>query len=328
VGTWIPLQKLIASDAEAGDALGWSVGVSGDRAIVGARFDDDKGFSAGAVYVFERGAMGTWAQLQKLIASDGVAYDQFGVVVAVSGDRAIVGAVGEARATGAAYIFEHIIPPGGEFNAETVAGPDRNGDSEIDRAILVRDKLPAEFTFRITLHYENLPAALVTDLVPAQWEVVSCIPALPEDLVLVSSEGPLVDRKYRATRINWLPTGNHSNLLVTLRLHNYDKKTYEPHKTGGLPLDAGARAVDSLTLAPLLDANGSPLVTQKLCVAALQDKNHDKVINYTGNGDEDRDTLSDYYEACMLGTDPCNPDTDGDHVKDNVDRDPLNRKVK
>ena len=30
--TWVQEQKLVASDAEAGDIFGWSVGVSGDVA--------------------------------------------------------------------------------------------------------------------------------------------------------------------------------------------------------------------------------------------------------------------------------------------------------
>ena len=47
------VKKLLASDAQSGDLLGWSVAVSGDTAVVGARFEDAEGSNAGAAYVFD-----------------------------------------------------------------------------------------------------------------------------------------------------------------------------------------------------------------------------------------------------------------------------------
>ena len=52
---------------------------------------------------------GTWAQVAKLIASDGAAGDGFGISVAINSNRAIIGSYqsdGAAMDTGAAYIFE------------------------------------------------------------------------------------------------------------------------------------------------------------------------------------------------------------------------------
>ena len=43
--------KLTASDGAVDDAFGWSVAISGDTALVGARQDDDKGFNSGSAYV-------------------------------------------------------------------------------------------------------------------------------------------------------------------------------------------------------------------------------------------------------------------------------------
>ena len=51
VTTGQELFKLIRSDGEAGDAFSL-VGISGDRAIVGAKFDDDNGHNSGSAYVF------------------------------------------------------------------------------------------------------------------------------------------------------------------------------------------------------------------------------------------------------------------------------------
>ena len=43
--------KLTACDGAVDDAFGWSVAISGDTALVGARQDDDKGFNSGSAYV-------------------------------------------------------------------------------------------------------------------------------------------------------------------------------------------------------------------------------------------------------------------------------------
>ena len=48
-------QKLLASDGQPDDRFGWSVGISGDYAIVGAFWDDNSGGNdAGAAYIFNR----------------------------------------------------------------------------------------------------------------------------------------------------------------------------------------------------------------------------------------------------------------------------------
>ena len=108
---WGEVTKLTASDAQANDGFGASVAISGDAAIVGARWEDAGGSSAGAAYVFERnqGGPDNWGQVTKLIASDAAANDQLGWGSAVSGETAIVGAyLEDARGNnaGAAYIFQ------------------------------------------------------------------------------------------------------------------------------------------------------------------------------------------------------------------------------
>ena len=103
--------KLLASDGAAGDLFGIRVAVSGDTALVGALFDDDFGSQSGAAYVFQRDAGGAdnWGQVKKLLASDAATRDLFGYSVAVSGDTALVGAVGDddkGGNSGSAYVFQ------------------------------------------------------------------------------------------------------------------------------------------------------------------------------------------------------------------------------
>ena len=101
--------KLTASDKEAGDRFGFSVSISGDRAIVGALFEDTGGINAGAAYIFERDGSGNWNEVAKVQASDKEAGDFFGISVSISGDRAIVGADREDTGgffAGAAYVVD------------------------------------------------------------------------------------------------------------------------------------------------------------------------------------------------------------------------------
>ena len=106
--TWTQTAKLTASDGAAGDMFGWSVGLSGDRALIGAVVDDDNGSSSGSAYVFDLSGS-TWTQTAKLMASDGEASDHFGDSVSLSSDRALVGARFDddnGSGSGSAYVFE------------------------------------------------------------------------------------------------------------------------------------------------------------------------------------------------------------------------------
>ena len=112
--------KAVAADRAASDYFGSSVAISGDYAIVGAYKDDLSTpappvlTDAGSAYIFERTDCGNWAQVQKIVASDGAAGDNFGYSVAISGNYAIVGADEKDQDalitnSGAAYIFERAI---------------------------------------------------------------------------------------------------------------------------------------------------------------------------------------------------------------------------
>jgi hypothetical protein len=101
---WVQQQKLTASDGAAGDNFGYSVSINGDKAIVGAWRDDDKGTDSGSAYIFKREGE-TWVEQQKLLASDGAADDCFGESVSISGGKTIVGTRNDDSHRGSAYIF-------------------------------------------------------------------------------------------------------------------------------------------------------------------------------------------------------------------------------
>ncbi|MEN8217038.1 MAG: hypothetical protein ABFS56_11865 [Pseudomonadota bacterium] len=116
-GQWVEEQKLLASDGAAGDYFGRSVSLYGDRALIGARFDDDNGDDSGSAYIFEW-IGGQWVEKQKLLASDGASGDWFGHSVSLYGDRALIDARFDddnGDDSGSAYIFELI---GGKWVGE------------------------------------------------------------------------------------------------------------------------------------------------------------------------------------------------------------------
>ncbi len=98
--TFTQQQKLVASDAAAGDDFGFSVAISGETVVVGAPADDGAaGIFQGSAYVFVRSG-GVWSQQQKLEASDAAAGDDFGHSVAISGETVVVGALADDGAAG------------------------------------------------------------------------------------------------------------------------------------------------------------------------------------------------------------------------------------
>jgi hypothetical protein len=105
--SWALEQKLVASDAVAGDAFGSAVSVSGDTIAVGAPFDGGAGPNSGAVYVYAFDGV-EWTLEQQLVAFDAAAGDAFGSAVAVSGDTIVVGARADnapASDSGSAYVY-------------------------------------------------------------------------------------------------------------------------------------------------------------------------------------------------------------------------------
>jgi autotransporter-associated beta strand protein len=103
----VEAEKLTALDAAQFDQFGWVVSISDDTAVIGAFGNSDAGGASGSAYVFVRapGPGGAWTQQAKLTASDAASNDLFGFSVSLSGDTAVIGAVGDNSSTGSAYVF-------------------------------------------------------------------------------------------------------------------------------------------------------------------------------------------------------------------------------
>lgn len=112
---WLEAQKIIASDGASNDYFGYSVSLSGDRVLIGARGDDDLGTDSGSAYVFDLNTnTSIWMETQKLISNAAIPNRQyFGSAVTLSGDRALIGAKKQLHpgnvtfnGEGSAYVFE------------------------------------------------------------------------------------------------------------------------------------------------------------------------------------------------------------------------------
>jgi len=104
---WTEQAKLVPGDGTAGDGFGFPVRLEGDTLLAGAYFKNNAGTNTGAAYVFTRNGT-TWSQQAKLLPADPADGDYFGFGLALSGDVAAVGAVGDddrGADSGSSYVF-------------------------------------------------------------------------------------------------------------------------------------------------------------------------------------------------------------------------------
>lgn len=227
-----------------------------------------------------------------------------------------------------AYLYTEIPIP--IIEKEITSGPDLDANGEIDVVVEVGQSETTFYDF--TIRQSGLGGLLIVDTVPAEWKVNDAVSDNEDDEVDFFPAGRGNPSK-SATKIEWRPASASSSLLVSVETRQSPGKKntkFAPTSCGALYLNEdGAAAYE-------VDENGEPLrdpdtgeklppimASNPLCLAAVGDINGDGVIVRDGSGDEDGDGLSDLDEVMVTGTDPCNPDTDGDGVTDDVDPDPL-----
>ncbi len=107
--SWTQETKLTALTGGAGDYFGGSLSISGDYIIIGTTgYDFGPTQDVGAAYVFKRNGT-AWSQQTILIMNPAEAYYGLGASVCLSGDFAIVSALGDRyNIAGATHIFKRV----------------------------------------------------------------------------------------------------------------------------------------------------------------------------------------------------------------------------
>jgi hypothetical protein len=107
-GTVWSERAMLAADGASANGFGSSVALDGGTALVGDPSRSDVLQNAGAVFVYV-GSGATWSLQGVLTAADAAPHDLLGTSVALDGDTALAGAVGDNAGTaadrGAAYVF-------------------------------------------------------------------------------------------------------------------------------------------------------------------------------------------------------------------------------
>ncbi|NEQ35702.1 MAG: hypothetical protein F6K40_05110 [Okeania sp. SIO3I5] len=100
------LHEFIAPDIDARDFFGFSVAIDGKNALIGSLGDSDNGKWSGSAYLFD---VTTGNVLHKFTAPDAAAYEFFGNSVAIDGNYALIGSLGDSdngSLSGSAYLFD------------------------------------------------------------------------------------------------------------------------------------------------------------------------------------------------------------------------------
>lgn len=123
VSTGALVRTLANPEPGTSDSFGWSVALSGNKAVVGARLDDQGGPDTGSAFVFDVTTGGVLAKLLDPTLARG----DFGSSVAIAGETVVVGARYDGpqfSLQGAAYIFntagnllKSLPGPVGQFEA-------------------------------------------------------------------------------------------------------------------------------------------------------------------------------------------------------------------
>ncbi|MDR6806086.1 hypothetical protein J2Y45_003278 [Dyadobacter sp. BE34] len=119
---WGLVKKITSPQPQTNVTFGNALAISGDYVLIGVPYEtdvtpDNSLDFAGAAYLYKKdqGGSNNWGLLKRILSSDRSGSDQFGKSVAISGDKAIVGAMQESHdangsssvwAAGSAYIFE------------------------------------------------------------------------------------------------------------------------------------------------------------------------------------------------------------------------------
>ncbi len=124
-GTWLLVDKIVASDRDGIDRFGYDVSISGDYILVGSWWDefDENGLNpignAGSAYIFKNDGFGNWNQVTKVVATNRQSEARFGNAVSISNQRLAIGAFWQSGQQGAGYLMEECVETFGSLTVSS-----------------------------------------------------------------------------------------------------------------------------------------------------------------------------------------------------------------
>lgn len=135
---WSMTDKLGSSDAQNTDQLGFSIAISDSFMIAGASWEDHdedgngRLNASGSAYIYKIQPDGSWAEIQKLVSPFRRSLAYYGSAVAIEGDIAMVGAIGESGGTntssGIVYVYRRESGDTWVLEDQLQAADPRSGD--------------------------------------------------------------------------------------------------------------------------------------------------------------------------------------------------------
>ena len=295
-GRWTEVIKLAASDAAANDKFGRSVSISTPLAVVGAWNENALGTQSGAAYLFQKSSAGIWSELDVIRDGTGSAFDNFGFSVAVS---SIDGLSDYWTILGTPQLLDNANGMS-KVTANLASLVDTDGDSTANDTDTDHDN----------------------DTIPNINDDFPYDPASFSDLD-GDGFGDEID-KFPNNSTESADTDN-DGLGNNLDKDDDNDGILDSNEylLGTNPLVADA---DYDFTSPFIDSDLDGVFDASDAFPTDPDETVDTDGDGLGNNtddDDDNDNLTDIGES-VIGTDPLNPDTDGDTVIDSIDERPLN----
>ena len=343
-GTWVDVARLTPSDGSSAVLFGSSVSLSGDRVLVGADEDGHAGPSSGSAYVYERNASGTWSEAAKLTASDAAARDFFGNSVSLSGNLALIGAYrengGDLSDSGSAYMFERDAL-GTWAEVAKITAPDARANDLFGDSVSLSDEralIGASFDWDSSTRSNAGSAYVFERSGPQTWvetAKLTASDAMRADFfgtsVSLSGERALIGAVLADNIAQNLDRENAgSAYLFELDATGAWVETVKYTASDALPSDrlgtSASVSGDTVLLGAPSITNQSPYPGNAYVYdirSAEGDVDQDGIVNSTDNCPTDRNADQKNVDRDLFGN-ACDPDGDNDGIANRSDSSPLN----
>ena len=146
---WDLVTKLVAESGQPFDWFGYTVGLDGPLAVVGALLRDGQGAGSGSACIYRQVDGQTWALTTEVSPADGETGDLFGTSVALFDDRVVIGAIGDddgGENAGAAYVYE--LGQGGWTQTAKLVAEDPSEQASLGFAVAMTENSALVGAFR------------------------------------------------------------------------------------------------------------------------------------------------------------------------------------